>query len=116
MTMMALAINLLCLVSIQPMFTPLKAQSFYGSIVGAVTDNSGAIVPGAKVTATNSGTNAAVSVVTDAKGEFSFANLVPAVYKLEVTASNFKRFIRDQVTVEVGSVVRVDSALEVGVA
>lgn len=116
MTMMALAINLLCLVSIQPMFAPLRAQSFYGSIVGAVTDNSGAIVPGAKVTATNTGTNEAVGVVTDAKGEFSFVNLVPAVYKLEVTASNFKRFLRDQVTVEVGSVVRVDSALEVGVA
>ena len=112
--MMADAIKVLCVAMILAISSPLKAQSFYGSIVGTATDPSGAVVPDATVTLTNVGTNEIQTAQSDAGGKFSFVNLVPAVYKVEVTKANFKHFVGDQVTVEVGAVVRVDPALEVG--
>ena len=94
--------------------SPLHAQTFYGSIVGAVTDTSGAIVPGATVTITNNSTNEKHVAQSGGAGEFSFVSLVPAVYKVEVQKANFKRFLRDQVTVQINSTVRVDASLQVG--
>ena len=105
---------MICLVTILGAASPLNAQSFYGSIVGTVTDTSGAVVPDATVTVTNIGTNEAQTVQSDAGGKYSFANLVPAAYQVEVTKASFKRFLSGQVTVGVGAVVRVDSALAVG--
>src|SRR5580698_8718850 len=78
---------------------PLRAQSFYGSIAGTVTDASGGVVPGATVTATNIGTNEKHTVKTGAAGEYRFVDLIPAVYKVEVQAPSFKRFVQDVVTV-----------------
>ena len=95
---------------------PLRAQSFYGSIVGAVTDSTGAVVPGATVTITNIGTNDKHSAQSNASGEFSFVSLVPANYKVEVSKASFKRFLRDQVTVQINGTVRVDATLAVGAA
>jgi hypothetical protein len=89
-------------------------QSFYGSIVGTVTDASGAIIPDATVKVTNVGTNTVQTVKTDAGGKFSAVNLVPANYNVEVTKTGFKRLERQQQTVEVGAVTRVDVKLEVG--
>ena len=71
---------------------PLRAQSFYGSIVGAVTDSTGAVVPGATVTITNIGTNDKHTAQSNASGEFSFVSLVPASYKVEVSKASFKRW------------------------
>ena len=62
----------------------LVAQSFYGSIVGNVADQSGATVPGARVTVTNIGTDEKHEIVTDAAGNYRIVNLIPANYKLEV--------------------------------
>ena len=92
----------------------LSAQSFYGSIVGTVTDASGAIIPGATVAVTNTGTSERVKVQTDAGGKYSIVNMVPADYKVEIEKAGFKRFAREHVPVQVGAVVRVDSALEIG--
>ncbi len=92
----------------------LQAQSFYGSVVGTVTDSSGAVVPGANVTVTNTGTNIASKVQTDAGGKFSVVNLVPAEYKVTVSKANFKTFERRGIPVQVGSSVRIDAALSVG--
>jgi Carboxypeptidase regulatory-like domain len=115
--MIAFAIRLLGLVIILAISSSLlKAQSFYGSIVGIVADPTGAVVPDATVTATNIGTSEAQTVQSDAGGKFSFVNLVPAVYRVEVAKTNFKHFVGDQLTVEVGAVVRVDPVLQVGTA
>ena len=110
----AFAIKLFCLAMILPISSSLKAQSFYGSIVGTVMDTSGAVIPEATVTVTNVGTNQARDAQSDAEGKFNFVNLLPAVYKVEVTKANFKHFVGERLTVEVGAVVRVDPALEVG--
>jgi hypothetical protein len=92
----------------------LPAQSFYGSLVGTVMDTAGALVPDAAVTVTNVGTNVAQTTQSDSKGNYSFVNLVPAVYKVKVEKPGFKVFLHDQLAVEVGAVVRVDPAMTVG--
>lgn len=93
---------------------PLHAQSFYGSIVGTVTDASGALVADATVTATNVATGEAQTIKSDSEGKYSFVNLLPASYTVEVTKTNFKRYVRENVDVAVGAVVRIDSGLTVG--
>jgi hypothetical protein len=113
--MTGFAIKLLSLAMILSTASTLKAQSFYGSILGTVADATGAVVPDAKVTVTNTGTSEARTVNSDAAGRFSIVNLVPATYKVEVTKTGFKRYLSDQVTVQVGEVSRVEAALEVGV-
>ena len=94
--------------------TTVNAQSFYGSVVGTVTDASGAVVPDATVKVTNTGTNEVHTTKSDAAGKFSLVNLVPADYRVEVTKDNFKRFVREHIPVQVGSTVRIESALAVG--
>jgi len=92
------------------------AQSTYGSIVGTVTDASGAAVPNATVTVTNLGTNEARVAKSDGAGNYSAVNLLPAAYKISVEAANFKHFLRQPVQVAVGTTVRIDAALQVGAA
>ena len=109
-------LKLICLLTILAVSSPLKAQSFYGSILGTVRDTSGAVVPDARVKVTNIGTNETQNVRSDAEGKYSIVNLVPATYKVDVTKARFKEFLSDQVTVGVGAVVRVDAVLQVGAA
>jgi len=92
------------------------AQTFYGSVVGTVTDNTGAVVPGATVTISNLGTNEVRTAKTNTAGEFRFVNLIPANYKVTIEAANFKRFVRPSAEVTVDTTLRVDAALQVGAA
>ena len=89
----------ICLAAILVVSPPLKPQSFYGSILGTVTDSSGAVVPDATVTVTNIGTNEVQRVPSNAEGNYSTVNLVPATYNVEVTKASFRRFLSDQVTI-----------------
>ncbi|MBI3682242.1 MAG: TonB-dependent receptor [Acidobacteria bacterium] len=89
-------------------------QTFYGSIVGAVTDASGSAVPQAGVTLTNLGTADRRAQQTDAAGIYQFVNLVPGQYKVEVEKSGFRRFSREPITVEVQSAVRIDVPMQIG--
>lgn len=90
------------------------AQSFYGSIVGTVTDVTGAVVPDATITATNVGTAEKVTAHTDSGGKFTLVNLLPATYTLSIEKTGFKRFQQNGVSVEVGAVARVDAQVQVG--
>lgn len=98
------------------MSTSLRAQTFYGSIVGTVTDNTGAVVPGATVTITKLATSETKSEQTNAAGDYSFVNLVPAIYKVDVQVTSFKRFVRNPVEVQVNTATRVDAKMQVGAA
>jgi hypothetical protein len=93
-----------------------QAQTFFGSVVGTVTDATGAIIPEAKVTIINNGTNEKKMGKSDAGGNYRFMSLVPANYKIEVEKESFKRFVRPSVTVAVEASERVDVTLEVGAA
>src|SRR5689334_13132516 len=65
-------------------------QSASSAIVGQVLDSSGAAVPGATVTVTNTGTAAQRTATSDAEGRFSFPSLPPATYTLHAELSGFQ--------------------------
>jgi hypothetical protein len=68
---------------------PLAAKTFYGSIVGAITDSTGASIAGVKVTVTNSATAEQRTAETSEDGGYRFVNLIPGTYKVEVSQSGF---------------------------
>jgi hypothetical protein len=92
----------------------LFGQGNTSSIVGTVTDPSGAIVPGAKVVATNVGTGVASAVTSDSFGNYTVSLLPPGVYNVEAEVTGFKKFIRQNVTLEMTRLLRVDIQLETG--
>src|SRR5258707_10677254 len=93
---------------------PALAQALYGAIVGTVDDPSGAPVPGATVTATNSGTGLKVDTQTDSDGNYTFRNLQAGVYNLNVSLQGFRELKRTGVRVSAGNPVRMDLKVEVG--
>src|SRR5438874_1950061 len=73
----------------------LKAQTSNGTIVGTVSDATGASIPGAAVTLSNAGTAERKTATSDASGNFQFVNLIPGNYRLEVESRGFKRYSRE---------------------
>ena len=84
-------------------FPMARAQVLYGSIVGTVTDPSGAAVPKAEVKALDPQTGEARSVTTDDAGRFSIGNVMPGVYEVHVTASGFRQISTTGVTATAAS-------------
>jgi hypothetical protein len=94
--------------------TILNAQTSAGAIVGVVRDASGALIPEARLTVTNSATNIKYPFVTDATGNFYFPNLLPGVYQVDVEKTGFKKVTAKDVVVAVNQTVRVDPTMPVG--
>ena len=92
----------------------LHAQSTYGSISGTVTDQSGAAVAGAPVTLTNVGTAEKRTETTDGDGHFTFVNLFPGQYRIDIEKQGFKHFGHPGITVQVQQDTHIDAALTVG--
>ncbi len=92
----------------------LYGQNTYGSIAGAVTDTSGATITDANVTLTNLGTSEKRTQSSGSDGLFTFVNLFPGQYRVDVEKQGFKHFVRNDVTVDVQQNTRVDAALQVG--
>src|SRR6476660_5801303 len=93
---------------------PGAGQTSFGSIVGTVTDPSGASIPAASVTLTNIGTSERRTANSDGSGNFNFVNLLPGNYRVEAQNAGFKLYSREPIRIEVESAVRVDVALQVG--
>jgi hypothetical protein len=91
----------------------LRAQNVYGTIAGAVTDTSGAAIANATVTLTNLGTAEKRTLQSGASGEYTFVNILPGNYRLEGEKSGFKKFVREPISVDIESGIRVDIALPV---
>src|SRR5438270_8440064 len=79
----------------------LAGQTYYGSILGTVTDQSGSAIVGATIMLTNTGTSERRTVVSGGDGGYRFVNLVPGAYRIEAEQAGFKRFLRDQINVQV---------------
>src|SRR5689334_20741015 len=89
-------------------------QAVTGSIVGNVTDASGAAVAGAKVTITETDTGISRSAVSNVEGGYVMPYLQPGKYKVEVEKSGFKKSTASEVLLATGQSVRVNATLEVG--
>ncbi|PWU02362.1 MAG: hypothetical protein C5B51_20940 [Terriglobia bacterium] len=92
------------------------AQSDRGTITGTVGDPAGAVVSGAKVEARNTDTGSLYNAVTTDTGNYTLSQLPAGNYELSVTVPGFKRFVRQNITVQVAGTLRVDAGLEVGAA
>jgi hypothetical protein len=90
------------------------AQTFRGSILGTVTDTSGAAVPDATVTVKNVNTGLTRSMATDGAGNFSIPELPIGVYELTAQKEGFQTTTVKDLRVEVSGERRVDVALTVG--
>ncbi len=90
------------------------AQFDRGSISGTVRDESGAVVPGATVTAMHVQTGTDRTVVSDASGFYTFSSLTAGVYSIAVELTGFKRIVQDNVQVYAASASTRDFTLETG--
>ncbi len=106
-----------CLLAVFALFcaiSPAFSQETYGSIVGNVTDPSGAAVASTPVTITNLGTNEKRTENTNNDGFYQFVNLPPGQYSVEVAQTGFKRVVQSPVTVATQTTTKIDLALQVG--
>ena len=108
MSVLRLVVFVLC--SMAPVF----AQTTTGSIVGTVTDPSGAVVSNAAVTVTNMDTNISTRTTTDSSGNYVVTPLPVGRYSVSVEAPGFKKSVSSNITLNVQDRVRVDSVLTVG--
>jgi hypothetical protein len=93
---------------------PLRAQTFAASVTGTVTDPSGAVVPGARVTMTNVSNGFAYTAITNGSGIYVVLNLRPDTYTLTVSAKGFRTYSRRGITLVVNQAANVNVRLEVG--
>jgi hypothetical protein len=92
----------------------LLAQTDRANLTGTVTDQSGAVVPNATVTAIHVATNAVRSAITNAEGEYVLPQLVVGDYQLRTEARGFKASLNSGIVVTPGATIRADVKLEVG--
>ena len=94
----------------------LAAQNITGSLLGNITDPSGAPIARASVEITNIDTNQSVKSDTDTAGLYQSLYLRPGPYRIRVNAPGFKQSLRDRVTIQVESTIRADFQLQLGEA
>ena len=90
------------------------AQAVNGTIVGTVTDQTGAAVADAAVTATLTSTGAAHASVTNGSGNYTFPDMQPGSYTIQVNAKGFEKFLQQNIDLLSNTTVRVDAALQPG--
>lgn len=84
------------------------------TVVGTVTDNTGAVVPAVSISVVNTETQFVYQGKTNAEGGYYIPNLNPGTYRLTVEAAGFKKYIREGVILRTSEQPRIDVQLEVG--
>ena len=90
------------------------SQTVNATLLGTVTDTSGAVVPGAKITIIEVNTGISRSGETNESGNYTFSNLPPGLYSVTAEATGFKKEMRRGIDVIVNSTTRVDVQLQPG--
>ncbi|SFS07020.1 Carboxypeptidase regulatory-like domain-containing protein [Granulicella pectinivorans] len=90
------------------------AQAVSGTIVGTVTDATGAVVAGAQVSIVLTGQSTAYSTVTNESGNYTEPNLPPGTYSVTVTANGFKKQTQENVSLLTNTTDRIDLTLATG--
>jgi hypothetical protein len=87
-----------------------------GTVVGVVTDNSGAVIPGATITLTDVTTSSARATTSNDTGQYVFVNVTPSNYSITVTKPGFSNSKITSQTVSVGTQTTANFKLQVGTA
>jgi hypothetical protein len=110
---MKFRIAVVCVSALALLAAPARAQNLYGSLVGNVTDESGAGIPNATVIATNRDTNLVRQTAANQEGLYSFPNVPPGHYSVRVTAAGFADFASRVLEVTANSTVRIDAPMKI---
>ncbi|MGH9482630.1 MAG: carboxypeptidase-like regulatory domain-containing protein, partial [Terriglobales bacterium] len=87
-----------------------------GTVIGVVTDPSGAAVPGAAIEIKDQATNAVRATATNARGRYSFVGVTPGSYSVAAVATGFKTALQAGLAVEVGKSYTINLTLQLGTA
>ncbi|MGH9799961.1 MAG: carboxypeptidase regulatory-like domain-containing protein, partial [Blastocatellia bacterium] len=109
---MGLMLALLLAVGLMPSYA--SAQVLYGSLVGNVADQNGAVIAGATVTITNKGTGQVREATTNADGEYLILNVQPSDYDLKVTKQGFTSYTQTGLAITANNALRIDVSLKPG--
>ena len=90
------------------------AQLYSGSISGTITDPSGGVIPGARITVTDIAKGTPFAATTDASGYYVVRSLTPSTYRLSVEQRGFSLYVKDKLVLEVGQSLSVNAALQLG--
>src|SRR5271154_4605649 len=90
------------------------SQAVSSTIIGTVTDASGAAVPSAKVTITEMNTGISHTVMANGSGNYTLADIPPGRYQVAVEMTGFKKELKDNIDVVVDSTARIDVQLQPG--
>src|SRR5215470_4507457 len=92
----------------------LFGQSERGTITGTILDASGAAVPLAKVTATNTDTNVTATTLSNETGDYTLPNLSTGMYRVRIEKEGFNSSVRSSIKLDASATVRADASMEIG--
>lgn len=93
---------------------PLPAQVERATLVGSITDSTGAAMTGVEVTITNTATNTAARFLTDSAGTYSAVNLIPGSYTVQASKQGFRNVVFRDFVLQVSQSARLDIAMQLG--
>jgi Carboxypeptidase regulatory-like domain len=89
------------------------SQSTFGSFVGTIHDPSGSVISACKVTATNKGTDAQRTTLSDSAGNYEILNLEPGTYEISAEAPGFQKTVFQNLELDARQIIRVNAKLAV---
>ena len=93
---------------------PVVAQSGRGTLTGTIQDTNGAVIPGAAIALRETQTGSSFDSKSGPEGLFTFPELPPGIYALEVSATGFETYRQVGIVVQVASTSTVNAQLKVG--
>src|ERR1700749_509756 len=89
------------------------SQSTFGSFVGTIHDPSGSVISACKVTATNKGTDAQRTTLSDSAGNYEILHLEPGTYEISAEAPGFQKTVFQNLELDARQIIRVNAKLAV---
>ena len=108
---LALCLGAFCLLGLPAVS---HAQAIYGSIVGTVTDNTGAAIPNATITVTDEAKGTVVTAQSGASGDFSVEHLIPDLYDVKIAYQGFSTFETKGIQVNADASPKIDAKMAIG--
>jgi Carboxypeptidase regulatory-like domain len=105
-----------CVAVVLSLSSSLHAQATGGRILGRIADPSGAVLSGAKITATNDATGVVHDAVSNDSGDYVFPELPVGTYSLAFDLSGFKKSVRHGITLDVNQVITLNMTMQLGAA